>query len=167
MTNSAPFRICVAYEDFGSGLRAKAASQRLTAGLKPQFAVVSDIWKFEMLRRPQLRDLAAAAATRANLVIISANRAGGLPTHVKTWLKAWLPREQPSPPTLIAFLGLKGNGRVTSSPLADYLRQRTAEKQVDLACHTGEALRLGNEPATVTAEHRPVGRPALFANAVR
>ncbi len=167
MTNSSAFRICVAYEDFEAGLRAKAASQRLTAGLKPQFAVVSDIWKFEMLRQPHLRDLAAAAATRANVVIISVNRAGGLPTHVKTWLKAWLPREQPSPPTLIAFLGLKGNGRVSTAALSECLRHRPAVERADLGCPPDESSPVRAAAAVLAAEPRPAGAAVELTDARR
>lgn len=83
----------LAYED--------AELERLGKGLwgaiRRQFdgneVLVTSEWKFEMLSRPALRELAAAEADAAHVVVVAVRDRGmPMPLGVKEWMACWSPQ---------------------------------------------------------------------------
>jgi hypothetical protein len=84
------FSVVLVFEDFSTGKRAKRAYDFLAANLTHEWHVVSQMWKFEVLGIPELREMAAKDAAMANLIIVSSRGDRELPAHVKDWIETWL-----------------------------------------------------------------------------
>src|SRR5437867_2974953 len=104
MEHKFAFKIVIAYENFASGIYAKEVSQRLAVELEPEFAIQSDLWKFEMLGQPHLREYAVTGAAEADMVIIAARGADELPVHVKNWIEGCVHQKRVGPAALVALL---------------------------------------------------------------
>jgi hypothetical protein len=75
------------YEDFRAARQAKQAYDFLVANLTNEWQITSQMWKFELLRIPDLRALAAEDAMLTDLIIVSCNGDGELPADVRTWIE--------------------------------------------------------------------------------
>jgi hypothetical protein len=84
------FSVVLVFEDFSTGKRAKRAYDFLAANLTHEWHVVSQMWKFEVLSIPELREMAAKDAAMANLIIVSSRGDRELPAPVKDWIEMWL-----------------------------------------------------------------------------
>ena len=84
------FGVVLVFEDFNTGKRAKRAYDFLAASLTQEWQVISQMWKFEVLSIPELREMAAKDAAMANLIIVSSRGDRELPAHVKDWIEMWL-----------------------------------------------------------------------------
>jgi hypothetical protein len=84
------FRVVIAYEDFGTASQAKRAYDFLVANLTHEWQVTRQMWKFDLLRLPELRELAAEDAVLADLIIVSCSGDGELPADVRAWMEMWL-----------------------------------------------------------------------------
>jgi hypothetical protein len=83
----------MAYEDASTHERAQEAWDHLVCTLKGHYGPGLRLWKFDVLRTPELRDVATADAARADMILIATRGAGELPEEVKTWIDAWLARK--------------------------------------------------------------------------
>jgi hypothetical protein len=81
------FRVVTVYEDFRTARQAKQAYEFLAANLTHEWQVTSQMWKFDLLRIPELRELAAEDALRADLIIVSCNGDRELPADVRAWIE--------------------------------------------------------------------------------
>src|ERR1035441_10386171 len=81
------FSVVIAFEDFETGRQAKRAYDFLVANLSHEWQVTSQMWKFELLSIPELREMAASDAASAKLIIISSRGDRELPAHVKEWIE--------------------------------------------------------------------------------
>ena len=84
------FSVVIAFEDFNTGKKAKRAYDYLVGNLSREWQVTSQMWKFEVLTLPELREMAAKDAAMANLIIVSSRGDRELPAGVKDWIKIWL-----------------------------------------------------------------------------
>ena len=84
------FSVVIVFEDFSTGKQAKQAYDFLVANLSHEWQVTSQMWKFEVLSLPELREMAAKDAAMANLVIVSSRGDRELPSEVKAWIDKWL-----------------------------------------------------------------------------
>jgi hypothetical protein len=83
------FSVVLVFEDFNTGKRAKRAYDFLVGNLTQEWRVISQMWKFEVLSIPELREMAASDAARANLIIVSCRGDRELPVEVKDWIEMW------------------------------------------------------------------------------
>ena len=83
------FSVVIAFEDFDTGRQAKRAYDFLVANLSHEWRVSSQMWKFEVLSIPELREMAASDAASAKLIIISSRGDRELPADVKEWIELW------------------------------------------------------------------------------
>jgi hypothetical protein len=81
------FNIVIAYEDFETGKLAKNTADFLVEHLDPDFQFNNQMWKFEVLTIPKLRELAAKDAATADIIIIATHGIHDLPRDVKAWLE--------------------------------------------------------------------------------
>ena len=111
MVRSAPFKILIvyepwmAYEALGIAVRPYELSERLAGVLNSRCETDCDLWTFELLRQPRLRDWAATEAAGANMIIIAARGDKELPDHVKAWIESWLPKRREGLGILVGILG--------------------------------------------------------------
>lgn len=98
------FSVLIAYEDFATGTHANRACDFLVANLSHEWRVTSQMWKFDVLKVPELQKMAAKDAAMANLMIISSRGDRELPADVKSWLETSLEYEGDT----VALIGLFG-----------------------------------------------------------
>ncbi len=130
-------KIVTAYEDFAGSLRARELLDRVAFGLKGEFKITNDVWKFELLGHPQLREYAAADAADAALIIVSADGEVELPAFVNDWVASCLQHRRSVPAALVALLSREENVHSTPPPACTDLRRLAERAQVDFFCMAG------------------------------
>ncbi len=83
------FNVVIAYEDFETGKRAKRIYDYLAENLGHDCLFGNQMWKFDVLGIPKLREMAAGDAMMADIVIISCHGAE-LPPEFKAWVELWV-----------------------------------------------------------------------------
>jgi len=92
-------KVVIAHETHVAAVRAREISEQLAAKLNSS----CDVWSMASLIHLPLRQLAAAAASEADIVVIAARSPETLPSHVKDWIEDWLPRKKHGPTALVAL----------------------------------------------------------------
>jgi hypothetical protein len=82
------FNVVIAYEDFETGKHAKETYDFLLNHLGADCKFSNQMWKFDVLTIPKLRDIAVHDALSADIIVIS-SRGGDLPAAVKSWIEGW------------------------------------------------------------------------------
>ena len=83
------FNVVIAYEDFETGKHAKKTYDFLVENLGRDCRPTSQMWKFDVLGIPKLREIAVKDAAAADIIIISSH-GEGLPEPLKAWIESWL-----------------------------------------------------------------------------
>lgn len=92
-TESSPiFNILIAYHDLEAGKHAKMTYDYLQENLGRECTLTNQMWKFEVLSIPKLREIAIKDATQADIIIISGH-GDELPEPVIKWTESWLMEE--------------------------------------------------------------------------
>jgi hypothetical protein len=84
-----PFNVLIAYEDFETGKHAKRTYDYLAENLGPECQLTNQMWKFDALSIPKLREIAVRDASLADIIIISSH-GETLPEYVNKWIDSWL-----------------------------------------------------------------------------
>ena len=89
-TESNPaFNVLIAYEDLETGKHAKKTYDFLHENLGCECSLTNQMWKFDVLSIPKLREIAVKDAIGADIIIISSH-GDELPQHVTKWIESWL-----------------------------------------------------------------------------
>jgi hypothetical protein len=81
--------VVIAYEDFDAGKHAKKTYDYLVEHLGHEFQFTNQMWKFEVLNIPKLREIAVRDALAADIIVVS-SRGGELSFPVQAWIEGWL-----------------------------------------------------------------------------
>jgi hypothetical protein len=108
------FNVLIAYEDFETGKHAKKTYDFLVENLGKECHLTNQMWKFDVLSIPKLREIAVRDATLADIILISCY-GDPLPEHVVKWTESWL--QQGSGALALVALFEKGEGH-TSDPIS-------------------------------------------------
>jgi hypothetical protein len=84
-----PFNVLIAYEDFETGKHAKWTYDYLAENLGRECQLTNQMWKFDALSIPKLREIAVRDAALADIIIISSH-GDGIPDYVSKWIESWL-----------------------------------------------------------------------------
>src|ERR1700719_1039168 len=95
------FNVFMAYEDLETGKHAKGTYDFLVERLGHECQFNNQMWKFDVLGIPELREMASRDAALADIVIISCHGSNALPQPVKLWIEGWLSQES-NPVALVA-----------------------------------------------------------------
>ena len=146
------FNVVIAYEDFETGNQAKRTYDCLTRNLGREYRLTNQMWKFDILSIPKLREIAGNDAAGADIVIVSC-RGDELPEHVKAWMESWLPQGE----NVLALVGLfasrdparRRNARVFLADLARRGKMQffTNAEDPDAPLGPEESSALGSLPA--------------------
>lgn len=99
------FNVVIAYEDFETGKLAKETFDFLVSNLGHECSFSNQMWKFDVLGIPKLREMAAKDALEADIIIISCRGNHNLSPGLKTWINAWVYE----PTNAIALVALFGD----------------------------------------------------------
>jgi hypothetical protein len=113
------FNVVIAYEDFETGKQAKETYDFLVNNLRHECRFENQMWKFDVLSIPKLREMAAKDALMADIIIISCRGAHELSPDVKAWIDSWTDGRS----NAIALVGLFGKDIEDSdnNSIRDYL----------------------------------------------
>jgi hypothetical protein len=124
--------VVIAYEDLETGKRAMKTYEYMVQQLGDQCLFANQMWKFDVLAVPKLKEIAAKDAAAAEIIIISAHEGRELPNEVKAWIEMWLAyRTEAS-----AIVGLFA-GQSETNPVRSYLEEIARRAQIEFFCQPG------------------------------
>jgi hypothetical protein len=83
------FNVVIAYEDFETGKHAKETYDFLAQNIGRDCQLTNQMWKFDVLSIPKLREIAMRDATTADIILISCH-GDPLPEYVTKWAESWV-----------------------------------------------------------------------------
>jgi hypothetical protein len=147
ITSNSILKIIIVHENLIGGIAAVAVLRRLVAQLEAELEIKSgawqidsNVWKFEMMRDPELCAQAAAEAAEADMMIISVGGAG-LPARVGDWLESVLPMKDGRPAALVALLDRENDASGEPPRSGAYLRRLAEQHGLDFFCNTDDQSR--------------------------
>lgn len=125
--NSA-FNVVIAYEDFETGQNARKTYDFLVEHLGNEFCLNNQMWKFDVLAMPKLREIAANDAAAADLILVALRGNNELPAEVREWMELWL-RQGTRAIAVVALFEVPGQpvGNLIRDYLADVARRAKVE----------------------------------------
>jgi hypothetical protein len=172
-------KVVIAYEDAETGRHARNVCHALVEHLGRQWQFASEMWRFDVLRLPECRELAARGTAQADIIMISTHGAGDLPLDVKAWIELWL-RDKRNLLALVALCDRPQDPSEPDWPIRSYLAGVAERGQVDFFAEPDNwpgkglyqehfALEYGADgtsdlllpPGVVTSADRNVGRWGL------
>jgi hypothetical protein len=158
-------KVVIAYEDVSTGRRAMSTCKRLFEQLGQDFEFQTTLWKFEVLRVSQLKQIAAQDAAEADLVVIATHGQRGLAAEIKDWIETWLGRKREGDKALVALLGSTkehAKGQLQAHRyLQDYLQEVTQKANVDFFSHTFADLEPGRKSSAKSNSARAKASSAV------
>src|ERR1043166_8014683 len=82
------FNVVIAYEDFDTGKHAKETYDFLVSNLGHECRFANQMWKFDVLGIPKLREMTAKDALTADIIIVSCHGTHDLSPEVKAWINS-------------------------------------------------------------------------------
>lgn len=122
----------ILYEDFATGLRAHLLLDRVRQCLGHGIQANEHLWRFDLLREPELLKEAVEEAVQADLVIVSAHGDGVLPEPLKDWAGEWLLRAGQDVPGVVLALDSRLQRPAAKPPFVDAFRRLLAERSTDM-----------------------------------
>jgi hypothetical protein len=153
------FNVVMAYEDFDTGKHAKRTYDFLAEHLGGDCQLSHQMWKFEVLRLPKLREMAAKDAATADIILVSSHGGSDLPPEVKSWLELWL-REPGNPLALVALFDCS---REHTGSIRAYLASIARRARIAFFAQPDELPQPGRDDLLPLLQHRPgLNEDALF-----
>ena len=87
------FNVVIVYEDFETGKHARKTYDYLTHHLGGDCQFSNEMWKFDVLAIPRLREQAVRDVRMADIIIVSCHGGSPLPPEVRSWIDLWLSEE--------------------------------------------------------------------------
>lgn len=87
--NRPALNVVIIYEDFAAGKHAQETYDFLVNQLGQDFDFTNQMWKFDVLDIPKMRELAVRDTAASDLVLVSTHGAGELPEGARRWLDEW------------------------------------------------------------------------------
>ena len=119
------------YENFEAGLFARWFSERLVCA--SDIALKEQMWNFDVLRIREVRNAAASAARKADVVILSVSGRAELPVTIRAWLDLWLWLLDKEHPALVALFESSASRNIPS--IRAYLSNIARRDGIDFFPH--------------------------------
>ncbi len=145
--NSA-LNVVIAYEDLETGKRAMKTYEYMVQQLGEDCLFANQMWKFDVLAVPKLKDIAAKDAAAAEIIIISAHGGRDLPAEVKSWIEMWLGYKTEASALVALF-----DGDTEFNPARAYLEDIASRAQIEFFCQPSIRLGSAQTRSTTTLAH--------------
>jgi hypothetical protein len=136
LDDKSKFKVAVIYEDGSTGRRAKHFYDKLVHELEDECAFSLQIWSFQVLAIPGLRESAVESAAQADFVILSFHGKAGLPIDIREWIETWSKLIIGKRPALIALVDKSTTRGCTNASALAYLKSVAKRIEVDFFGHT-------------------------------
>jgi hypothetical protein len=124
--------VVIAYEDLETGKRAMKTYEFMVQQLGEEWLFANQMWKFDVLAVPKLKEIAAKDAAAAEIIIVSAHEGHELPPQVKAWIDLWLSYNTEAS----ALVGLF-DGNTEANTVRTYLADVARRAQIEFFCQPG------------------------------
>ncbi len=143
------FAVVIAYEDFETGKHAKRTYDFLVENLGRDCQFVNQMWKFDVLSIPKLREIAVEDAAKADIVIISSH-GDELPEQVECWIESWL-EQSLNPLALVALFDRAVEDTRRSKAVRAYLAGVAQRGQMEFFAQSQDWPEKAALPAQIAA----------------
>ena len=134
-TDNPAFNVVIAYDKAESASRAMRLVDGLVAEFGNDFMVHRDLWRFDILALPGVREETSTSAAQANLVVVAADGDTDLPVPVKTWLERWSAESIPGTAALAAVLRTSPSPAQGQSPAHRFLQATARQAGQEFFAH--------------------------------
>src|SRR4051812_21678448 len=124
--------VVIAYEDLETGKRAMKTYEYMVQQLGDQCLFANQMWKFDVLAVPKLKEIAAKDAAAAEIIIVSAHEGRELPAEVKAWIEMWLAYKRETGALVALF-----DGDAAENPARTYLAEVARRAKIEFFCQPG------------------------------
>lgn len=124
--------VVIAYEDLETGKRAMKTYDYLIEHVGDQCLFSNQMWKFDVLAVPKLKEIAAKDAAAADIIIVAAHEGNELGPEVKSWIELWLSYKRRTS----AMVGLFGDESI-DAPVRNYLASVAKRAKIEFFCEPG------------------------------
>jgi hypothetical protein len=121
--------VVIAYEDLETGKRAMKTYEYMVQQLGDQCLFANQMWKFDVLAVPKLKEIAAKDAAAAEIIIVSAHEGNELPKEVKAWIEMWLSYKTEAGALVALF-----DGEAEKNPVRTYLEEIARRGKMEFFC---------------------------------
>lgn len=128
------FNVVIAYEDFETGQHARKTYDFLVEHLGEEFCLHNQMWKFDVLAMPKLREMAASDAAAADIVMVAVRGSNELPAEVKEWMELWLSQGTRAIAVVALF---EDSGQSIANLVQDYLAEVARRANVEFFSQPG------------------------------
>jgi hypothetical protein len=136
LDDKSKFNVVVIYEDGPAGRRAKHFYDKLVHELEDECAFSLQLWSFQVLAIPELRESAIESAAQADFVILSLHGKAGLPVDIREWIETWSKLIIGKGSALIALVDKSTTRGGTNASALAYLKGVAKRTEVDFFGHT-------------------------------
>jgi hypothetical protein len=136
LDDKSKFNVVVIYEDGPAGRRAKHFYDKLVHELEDECAFSLQLWSFQVLAIPELRESAIESAAQADVVILSLHGKAGLPVDIREWIETWSKLIIGKGSALIALVDKSTTRGGTNASALAYLKGVAKRTEVDFFGHT-------------------------------
>jgi hypothetical protein len=125
------FGVVIACEDSSIAAPACEVLELIEQNIKDEGRLFYQWWNFEVLTVASLRELAAAEAAVADMIIIGLHEGRELPQEVTDWMKCWLRLRKDRPGALVALLDSELKTKDATQGILSQLKQVAAFGHMD------------------------------------
>ena len=122
------FNLTIIYESMAAGKRAKLFSDQLIAETVVDRPFELNLWNFDVLGIPEVRNMAASTAAVADLVILSMDGTTPLPARTIEWIEMWTWLIDGRRPAVVALFA---DPHRHGAAIRAYLRRSAISKKLD------------------------------------
>lgn len=140
--------VVIAYEDLETGKRAMKTYENMVQQLGDQCLFANQMWKFDVLAVPKLKEIAAKDAAAAEIIIVSAHGGNELPKEVKAWIDLWLSYKSETSALVALF-----DGETVDNPVRSYLAEIARRGKMEFFCQPGAWPGSGQTRSANTLTH--------------
>ena len=136
LDDKSKFNVVVIYEDGPAGRRAKHFYDKLVHELEDECAFSLQLWSFQVLAIPELRESAIESAAQADFVILSLHGKAGIPVDIREWIETWSKLIIGKGSALVALVDKSTTRGGTNASALAYLKGVAKRTEVDFFGHT-------------------------------
>jgi len=156
------FNVLIAYDDFEAGKHAKKTYDFLVEHLGEECEFANQMWKFDVLGIPKLREIAARDANAADIIIISCHVVSELSAEFKAWAELWL-QSKCNAIALVALLDCPFGLTSEAHDIRNYLADIARRGEMEFFC---EAENATHRPMDDSKRLSALGTVSVLANIV-